>query len=287
MGWRETEPVRREVERELARCGFEPAPLHLGERVGRAFARDAELAEEHRVFQEELRAEEKLYTARLGEALDAARAIGRLTSGGRYRAPYLEEARKQILAADRFHLENQSARWRQFFAAVRPGERPALREEREAMEGILAGAAAVVLTGGHVAVIRNRLLLCGLARSLARLPILAWSAGAMALAPRIVLFHDRLPHGSARPEVFGEGLGALPGALFFPDARRRLDLDDRANLRELAGRVAPDRAVLLDPGDRLGWDGARWSAAGGIRVLGSDGAIETVSAIAPAAGEPA
>lgn len=281
VGWRETEPVRREVECELERCGVEPAPLHLGERVGRAFGRDPELAEEHRVFQEELRAEEKLYTARLGEAIDAARAVSRLASEGRYRAAYLDEAEKQILAADRFHLENQARRWREFLAAVRPGERPALREEREAMEGILARAAALVLTGGHVAVIRNRLVLADLATSIARLPILTWSAGAMALAPRIVLFHDRLPHGSGRPEIFGEGLGALPGVAFFPDAARRLDLGHRENLRELAGRVVPERAVLLDPGDELRWDGARWSASGELRVLGSGGEVETVGEIAP------
>lgn len=285
VGWRETEPVRREVETELERCGFEPAPLHLGERVGRAFGRDPELADEHRVFQEELRAEENLYTVRLREAFDAARAAARLTSGGRYRAPYLAEAWNQILAADRFHLDNQAARWRRFFDSVRPGERPALREEREAMEEILDRAAALVLTGGHVAVIRNRLLLCDLADPLARLPILTWSAGAMALAPRIVLFHDRLPHGSARPEIFGEGLGVLPGVAFLPDAARRLDLEDRENLRELAGRVAPERAVLLDPGDQLRWDGTRWTAPGGIRVLESGGEVETVAGIGPSRGE--
>ena len=99
-----------------------------------------------------------------------------------------------------------------------------------------------------MAVIRNRLLLLGLADALAPLPVLAWSAGAMVLTPRVVLFHDRLPGGSARPEILGDGLSLLPGIALFPDARIRLDLEDRQSLAELSGRVNPDRAVLLDPG---------------------------------------
>lgn len=281
VGWRETEPVRMEVGRELERCGYEPVLLQLGERVGRAFDRDPELAEEHRALQEGLVAEEKLYRARLRGAVGTAHAVARLAVGERYRTPYAAEAWKGILAADGFHIENQAALWREFRAAVRPAERPALREEKEEVEDLLRGAAAVVLTGGQVAVIRNRLLLFELASPLARLPVLAWSAGAMALTRRIVLFHDRLPHGSARPEILGEGLLVFPGVAFFPDARRRLDLEDRESLRELAGRVAPERAVLLDPEDRLDWDGERWSAAAGVRVLGSEGEVESVAEVRP------
>ena len=32
-------------------------------------------------------------------------------------------------------------------------------------------------------------------------PVIAWSAGAMALTDRIVLFHDRSPQGPGHPEV--------------------------------------------------------------------------------------
>lgn len=289
VGWRETEPVAREVDRELEGCGREPAALLLGERVGRIFEADPELSKAHRALQDGLLAEERLYRARLGQAIEARRAVARLAVGDRYRAPYEQEAWNGILAADRFHLESQAARWREFREAVRPGERPALRKEKDEVERRLAESAGLVLTGGHVAVIRNRLLLLELSGALSRLPILTWSAGAMALAPRVVLFHDRLPFGSAPPEILGEGLSLLPGPAFFPDARARLDLEDREGLEELAGRVAPERAVLLDPGDRLDWDGERWSAAGGIRTLSREGGVETVSEVVPAAwraGEP-
>ena len=285
VGWRETEPVLKEVERELEQCGREAAPLLIGERVGRVFARDTPLAEAHRALQEGLLAEERLYGARLRRAVETAHEVVRLSVAERYREPYAEQAWEAIVAADRFHVERHAELWQEFRDAVDLHERPAVRAEREEIERLLAGAAAVVLTGGHVAVIRNRLLLLGLSEALARLPVLAWSAGAMVLTPRVVLFHDRLPGGSARPEILGDGLSLLPGVALFPDARVRLDLDDRQSLSELAGRVAPDRAMLLDPGDMIHWDGRVWSSSesspGGIRLLSPDGEVETVPSFVP------
>lgn len=276
VGWRETEPVRREVDREIAGFGRTPAPLLIGERVGRAFAADPELRAAHRELQDGMLADERLYRVRLRQAVDAAHQIQGLPVEERYRRPYAEAAWEAILAADRMHLERHAALWGAFHEVFRPEARPALRREKEEIEEILAGAAAVVLTGGHVAVIRNRLRLLDLGPALARLPVLAWSAGAMVLTPRVVLFHDRLPHGSVHPEILGEGLSVLTGVAFFPDAGTRLDQGDRLSLTELAGRVAPETPVLLDPGDRLVRDGSRWSGSAGVRVLEADGRVETV-----------
>lgn len=286
VGWRETEPVLKEVERELEDCGREAVPLHIGERVGKVFERDAPLAEAHRALQEGLLAEERLYGARLRRAVETAREVVRLSVAERYRDPYAEQAWQAILAADRFHVQRHAALWQEFREAVDLHERPAIREETEELQRLLSGAVAVVLTGGHVAVIRNRLLLLGLRDALAPLPVLAWSAGAMVLTPRVVLFHDRLPGGSARPEILGNGLSLLPGVALFPDARIRLDLDDRQSLAELSGRVAPDRAVLLDTGDAIRWDGHGWSAPDGIRWLSDDGLVETVPSFVPEAARP-
>ncbi len=280
VGWRETEPVRREVDREIESCGREPAPLLIGERVGRAFGADPELRGAHRALQEGLLAEERLYRARLSLAVEAARQISLLEVESRHRAPYATAAWDAILEADRMHLERHAAMWEEFREAMRPADRPGLRREKEEVEAILAGAAAVVLTGGHVAVIRNRLRLLELGSTLGRLPILGWSAGAMVLTRQVVLFHDRLPHGGARPEILGDGLSLLPGIALFPDAGSRLNLEDRRSLGELAGRVAPDRAVLLDPGERLDWDGGRWTAPAGLRTLTPAGEVETLPALA-------
>ena len=51
---------------------------------------------------------------------------------------------------------------------------------------------------------------------LRRSPVIAWSAGAMALADRIVLFHDRSPHGPGHPEVYGSGLSVVRDVVLLP-----------------------------------------------------------------------
>ena len=118
---------------------------------------------------------------------------------------------------------------------------------------MLAGAAALAVAGGHVGVLMRVL------RMFAVTPpalVVAWSAGAMALTERVLLFHDRAPHGPAHAEFAGAGLGLLPGCVFLPHARRRLVLahpasDPPARTAMLARRAAPDRCVLLDDGVRL------------------------------------
>ena len=277
VGWRESESVTAELEREAAASGRPLRPLLLGERVRRVFDRDPELAGEHRALQERIRAEEQLYGARLRQAVEARHAVSRISAPEDCKRPYTEAAWDAVLAADRFHTAQQRGLWERFRSRVRPSARPALCAEIEAVRAILRDCAVLLVAGGHVAVIRNRLMLLDLGGDLARLPIVAWSGGAMALSPRVVLFHDRLPYGSARPEILGEGTATLPGAAFFPDASRRLDLADREGLGELAVRVAPQRAVLLDPGDRLDWDGTGWTSPNGIRLLATTGEVENVN----------
>jgi hypothetical protein len=99
----------------------------------------------------------------------------------------------------------------------------------------------------------------------------------MALAERVVLFDDFVPHGVAQTEVFGEGLGVVRGLVPLPHIRRRLRVDDPVRMAVLARRLAPARAVALDDGARvpLGPDGG---LPAGVRVLGEDGRIMDVGA---------
>ncbi len=116
---------------------------------------------------------------------------------------------------------------------------------------VLDDAAAIVIAGGQVAVLRNRLQLFGLddmIRGFGR-RIVAWSAGAMTLADRIVLFYDDPPHGPGNAEVFGDGLGLVPDVVFFPHARARLRMEpDRL---DLLGRRFGGRCLGLEPGAHL------------------------------------
>ena len=83
-----------------------------------------------------------------------------------------------------------------------------IAEHRAEVGALLSDVAALVITGGHVGVLADVLHLFNVAASL-RSPVIAWSAGAMALTDRIVLFYDRAPQGPGHPEVFGSGLGVL------------------------------------------------------------------------------
>ena len=78
-----------------------------------------------------------------------------------------------------------------------------------------------------------------------RSPVIAWSAGAMALADRIVLFGDRSAHGPGHPEVYGSGLSVVRDVVLLPHAKARLLLDDAPRMAVFAQRFAPARCVLL------------------------------------------
>ena len=71
--------------------------------------------------------------------------------------------------------------------------------------------------------------------------VVAWSAGAMALTERVMLFHDRAAHGPSHAEFADVGLGWVPGAVLLPHARRRLRVDDPAGWRSWpCARRPPD-----------------------------------------------
>jgi hypothetical protein len=76
----------------------------------------------------------------------------------------------------------------------------------------------------------------------------AWSAGAMVLTERVVLFHDDPPHGEPAAELLDAGLGLVRDIVALPDARRRLAMSDPDRLAALSRRFAPATCVTLDPG---------------------------------------
>ena len=108
--------------------------------------------------------------------------------------------------------------------------------------------------------------------------VIAWSAGAMALADRIVLFHDRSPHGPGHPEVYGSGLSVVRDVVLLPHARARLLLDDTARMAVFARRFGPARCVLLEAGTRLELSDAGAGLPPGTRVLAEDGHVASLEA---------
>jgi len=103
--------------------------------------------------------------------------------------------------------------------------------------------------------------------------VVAWSAGAMAVADTVVLFHDDPPHGPGHPETFELGLGLAPGVVALPHARHRLRLDDPSRVALAAQRFAPDACVPMDEHARMDWNGGRWTPGAGMRRLDAAGSV--------------
>jgi hypothetical protein len=162
----------------------------------------------------------------------------------------------------------------EFFDRLRPHGRPVIAAHRAAVAAALDGAAALLVAGGHVGVLAEVLHLFNVAAALS-CPVVAWSAGAMALADRIVLFGDRSAQGPGHPEVYGSGLSVVRGVVPLPHAKARLLLDDAPRMAVFARRFAPAVCVLLEAGTRveLSEGGVPGGLPPGARVLDEDGHV--------------
>jgi hypothetical protein len=236
--------------------------------------RDPEYAAGSRRLAGALAELEDTYLLRLDYALQAVYALQHRSAG--VDAGALSDAIAAVRELDAAHLHQVDSARGEFFAELRPHDRPVIAEHRAAVAGVLGEASALVIAGGHVGVLAQVLHLFNVAAA-PLLQVIAWSAGAMALADRIVLFHDRAPQGPGHPEVYGTGLSLLREVVLLPHARARLLLDDTKRMAVFARRFAPARCILLETGARLdvGGDGA-WPP--GTRVLAEDGHVTTLEA---------
>lgn len=266
-GWQEREPDDAELD---GLVGGRSVNLHLHARWQDVLTQDPEYAAaelEHRAALREL---QELHLVQLDGALRGLREVARY---GGSRPPVRDAACADAEAVVRLVDERHLARVREartaFEARWHPGERLAAAGHRNEVRQVLDAAAALVVAGGHVGVLLHVLRLFAVSAPPA---VIAWSAGAMALTERVLLFHDRAPHGPAHAEFLDAGLGWIPGCVLLPHARRRLHTDDAARMAELAGRAAPARCVVLDDGVRLDLD-ERGALPPGVRTIGPDGRI--------------
>jgi hypothetical protein len=268
-GWQERESDDTEL-RDL--LGRPTVNLSLHARWHDVQERDSEYAHaerEHEVALGELR---QHYLVQLDHVLQATYTVAQGREGRpRLRERALAGAVELVRLLDHQHLQRVREAQLAFFDAWRPQERECVAVHREEVRGLLTASDAVVVAGGHVGALAQLLHLFHVAPSLPG-TLVAWSAGAMALTERIVLFHDHVPHGVAQTEVYGEGLGVLRGLVLLPHARRRLRVDDRVRMGVLARRFAPARCAVLDDGVRLPLE-PDGSLPPGARVVAEDGRI--------------
>lgn len=268
-GWQEREGDDAEL---MTLLGGRGVNLRLHARWIAALSADPEYAaaeREHRVVAEQM---QQLYLVRLDHALRATyEVLQRAGQHPRTQEAALEDALDIVRTIDAGHVRRVRDLREAFEQAWRPAEREVMAGHVGEVADLLGEVHGLVIAGGHVGELLWMFELFGLRD---RLPaqVVAWSAGAMALTERVVLFHDRVAHGPAQSEVLGAGLGLLPGVVLLPHARRRLRTEDTTRMTVLARRFAPDRCVVLDDGMTLdfGDDGELPDHA---RVVTEDGRI--------------
>lgn len=256
-GWQERESEDTELRDHLGR---EVIDLRLYHRAEEVVAEDPELAEALRVRQETLQELQDLYRVRLSFALEAARDLMRRQGRS---ALLLEQQRAAIRAVrtlDRWHLRRIRRIHDAFETRWNPVARLSVARQRDELRGLIERAGALCIAGGHVAVLLGRLRLFDPVSMIGERPVIAWSAGAMAVTDRVVLFHDSPPQGAGDPDVLDSGLGLCRGLIALPHARQRLRLEDPVRVALFARRFTPATCVVLDPGACLIWDGQHWAA---------------------------
>lgn len=272
-GWQEREGEVGNLDEHIGRT---TTNLRLYERSDDVFARHPELHEALRERRHQLHEAHQLYKLRLAGLLDATRELIRRDGDPGLLEPQRREAIEQVRVVDRQHIRRLSAirgrfgldnAWDSFAAVV---------EHREAVREQLVGCEGLLIAGGHVLVLLNRLHMFGIDDALLTqpdLPVIGWSAGAMALSEWIVLFHHRPPQGANNTQVSAPGLGVARGVVAFPHASRRLTLDQPPRVALMARRFAPAVCCALDSGGWVQQTQAGWRGHGTARRLGVDGQL--------------
>lgn len=270
-GWQEREPDDAEL---ASLLGGRTVNLNLYGRWLDVQEHDPEFAEaelEHRTFLEELRL---LYLVQLESAIAS---IDLLTKRKADRRSAIEaaltDARAVVRLIDDRHAARVRAAREEFVGAYHPSGRSKIAEHRAAVRHALEQAGALIVAGGHVGVLLRALRLFDVQASIPDI-IIAWSAGAMALTEKVVLFHDRTPQGRSPAEIYDEGLGVIRDLVLLPHARRRLRVDDPLRMSVIAQRFSPATCVVLDDGTRLDLE-SDGSLPTGARVVSDDGLIVT------------
>jgi hypothetical protein len=276
-GWQEREAEVDELQEHVRRPVVN---LRLHERAEDVFQQHPEVFDNLRARQDHLKRLQQLYRRRLDHILESARETFRLEG---FEEDLLEEERRDAVAMvrtlDAHHRERVHQVHVDFEAHHGPRQEAAVAEHQQELAAILDRAGAVAVAGGHVAVLLNRLRLFDLPRLLEPrdLPVVAWSAGAMALSEQVVLFHDRPPQGAGNAEILDVGLGLAPDVLPLPHAQTRLRLEDPVRVSLFARRFAPLAAITLEAGTRLSWDGETWHGEGQeTRRLRPSGAVSAL-----------
>ena len=283
-GWQEREAEDLELHEHL---GERTENLMLYARSEDVLERDAEFRAAYRERQEQLRELQQLYRGRLAHTQAALRELELLDGDPALLGPERVAALEAMRTLDAHHLARIRAIHDDFDAAMNPASRGAIERHARQIDRQLARVEAVAIAGGHVAILLNRLRLFDLGRRLLKggRSVIAWSAGAMAISERVVLFHHFPPQGYGNTEVVEAGLGLARGVVPLPHAKRRLALDDPDRISRLSRRFAPAVCVAMADGCWMQCDAVppegeapAWRYGPGTRELLPDGRLRPLEA---------
>ncbi len=269
-GWQEAE---NDIDDIRAVLGIPLVDLCLYGRTESVFEADANLAAAYRQRQEKLQEQQRLYRLRLRRLAAATREMLRADSDAVIVAAEQRHAFAQLKALDRHHIGRTELAHREFEEQFNASRNPELARHRHEIAAAVDRADAVLITGGNIIVLLNRLRLFDMAGVLSDKPVIGWSAGAMALTERVVLFHDRMPHGRRDAEVLGHGLGLVGGTIVFPDSAQRLRSEDRLRISFMSRRFAPDACLALDSGSAAEFHGSSLVRFEAARKLARNGRL--------------
>lgn len=249
-GWEEHEVDDAELDAHLRGHSHN---LRLWHRMQEIFAAEPEFARSHQRARDDLLELQDLYRLALGHARAAIDELTERTTGSKsLREAATRDALEIMRSLDAQHMTRVQAVHARFYEENAPHELGVVQHHRGEVAALLANAGGVVITGGHVVQLIDALHLLNVTPSgLDRLPIIAWSAGAMALSHKVVLYDDGAVRGPRVAEVFDQGIGVLPEMIVLPNAKKRLATHDRLRMSRLARRFRPTPCVPLDPGTQI------------------------------------
>lgn len=250
--------------------------LRIYGKANELFSADQTLHDAYRLRQDRLKAQQRLYRMRLRQLMIAARATLRADGETSVLAAERRHAISQLRALDQHHLRQVGKIHGRFDNACNIDSNTFLAEQTAALEAQLGQFETVLITGGNVVVLMNRLRLFGLDRLLREKNLIAWSAGAMVLCQRIVLFHDKLPQGRRDAEILCKGMDVLPRLVLLPNPSDRLRTRDLLRVSLFDRRFSPAICTTLDSGAFLLFEGETLKACEAARRMTRNGKFKRV-----------